>query len=430
MPRVKGGCRTCLLCSGIILLAARVDAQPPTSEFVGPPCTSGCLFAVQGSLTLRDIASTAETSFTELVSLNDAKYVSGEPGQVYQQPTICVSADYCTNQNLKVSLGIGGTRNCDSNCLLISQPDYNITFAKVAEEASSAIINRNSQAQAIAPYDLLALNPASKYAGPSQTTRHKKQRRTLGSYNKAKKAHNKRQQVHLKQMRTIQQLRELYYAPDQARCMDLLPSEDGPDDEEGPNEEGEAGQQEEDGNVPDLTGNSTTSAELVQRQDRLNWSTSLIMQDFIAQSNGVHDSMGFLRLHVLPTQPADQGWSALFPSNLQQMLLAKSLPFQQEPDQHYDGGGLPEFSDDGSTFDSLLDFLNSGAAGSGELKPFLPRYAGGDVDAVLPFQSLCLPTTYCRRCTQIQRVAVGRADATASSPSRGSAEPSVPAIPV
>ncbi|KAK9822307.1 hypothetical protein WJX74_005405 [Apatococcus lobatus] len=93
-------------------------------------------------------------------------------------------------------------------------------------------------------------------------------------------------------MRTIQQLRELYYAPDQARCMDLLPSEDGPDDEEGPNEEGEAGQQEEDGNVPDLTGNSTTSAELVQRQDRLNWSTSLIMQDFIAQSNGVHDSMG------------------------------------------------------------------------------------------------------------------------------------------
>ncbi|KAK9822763.1 hypothetical protein WJX74_006324 [Apatococcus lobatus] len=76
----------------------------------------------------------------------------------------------------------------------------------------------------------------------------KKQRRTLGSYNKAKKAHNKRQQVHLKQMRTIQQLRELYYAPDQARCMDLLPSEDGPDDEEGPIEEGEAGQQEEDGN--------------------------------------------------------------------------------------------------------------------------------------------------------------------------------------
>ncbi|KAK9817369.1 hypothetical protein WJX74_007001 [Apatococcus lobatus] len=78
----------------------------------------------------------------------------------------------------------------------------------------------------------------------------KKQRRTLGSYNKAKKAHNKSED------------------PDESSSgMDLLPSEDGPDDEEGPNEEGEAGQQEEDGNVPDLTGNSTTNSAAPLGQD-------------------------------------------------------------------------------------------------------------------------------------------------------------------
>ena len=135
----------------------------------GPPCTSGCLLAVQGNSTLRYIASTAETSYTELMALNDPKSVSGNPGQVYQQPTICVSADYCTDQNLQVDLVVGGTLNCDTDCLLISQPDYKISFAKVAEEVSSAIINRNSQAKAIAPYDLLALNPASDYAGSFQT---------------------------------------------------------------------------------------------------------------------------------------------------------------------------------------------------------------------------------------------------------------------
>lgn len=107
--------------------------------------------------------------------------------------------------------------------------------------------------------------------------------------------------------------------------------------------------------------------------------------------------------------------------------LAKSLPFQQEPDQQYESSGHPHY--DEVSFDSILDFLNSPpSTGSGELQPHLPRYPHGDVDAVLPFQSFCLPRTFCRRCTQIPRATANGANSTASSPSQGSAEASVPAI--
>ena len=133
----------------------------------GPPCASNCLYAVQGNLTLQNIATSTWTSFPELAILNDAKYVTSRPDQVYQPQTICVSATFCQAQSLISSSYEDGPKPCDSGCQLISGP--NSTFAKVAEELTAAAQSRNSQAAGIAPISLLDLNPASDYAGSFQT---------------------------------------------------------------------------------------------------------------------------------------------------------------------------------------------------------------------------------------------------------------------
>ncbi|KAK9843557.1 hypothetical protein WJX84_010848 [Apatococcus fuscideae] len=144
-----------------------IGAATAQIDSVGPPCASNCLYAVQGNLTLQNIATSTWTSFPELAILNDAKYVTSRPDQVYQPQTICVSATFCQAQSLLSSSYEDGPKPCDSGCQLISGP--NSTFAKVAEELTAAAQSRNSQAAGIAPISLLDLNPASDYAGSFQT---------------------------------------------------------------------------------------------------------------------------------------------------------------------------------------------------------------------------------------------------------------------
>lgn len=155
---------------------------------------------------------------------------------------------------------------------------------------------------------------------------------------------------------------------------------------------------------------------------------SYLNQDFTArlQAKALGQSLCVLEDCDYQNDACITGCAVSLTHNTTYRQLAKSLPFQQEPDQEYDADGSPVY--DVSDFDSTLDYLNSPVTGSGELQPYLPRYPNGDVDAVLPFQSLCLPRTYCRRCTQIPRVTANGAYSSASSPSHGSAEASVPAI--
>ncbi len=131
------------------------------SPLAGPPCSSNCLFEVQGNVSLQNISTSAGTSFSELAALNDANDIPASPDQQYLPTTICVSAKLCQDQR-RISQGSqDDIRTCDASCQLIPRSGYESTYAQAADELNAAAKHLNSQAT--------TFNAQSAYveAGPS-----------------------------------------------------------------------------------------------------------------------------------------------------------------------------------------------------------------------------------------------------------------------